>query len=316
LDSLQTDRAAGALENSARFAAPGARIARHLSPAGTLGACLGIVLCVGVADFLTGNEVELILFYLAPIGFGTWFVSLRGGAALAVASAAVSTFADALHALLAHNAPPTPGLLVWNGAVEVGTSLSIVLVLAALRDRLEGEELLSRTDALTRIANRRAFFEAATLEMERARRNGRPLALAYVDCDDFKAVNDRLGHAQGDALLVAVAQSLRGATRAVDAVARLGGDEFGLLLPETSALETEALLARLRTTLVTAMTWHGWKMGFSIGAAVFITPPESVDQMMARADALMYDAKRHAKGSIRVGVFDADRPGEQAASPR
>jgi diguanylate cyclase (GGDEF)-like protein len=248
-----------------------------LSPAGWIASCLGIVLCVGIADFVTGTEVELILFYLAPIGFGTWFVGIGGGTALSVASVGVSLVSDALHRVHAGEAPLSLGLLAWNAGVELGTALSVVLVLAALRERLEREELLARTDALTRIANRRAFFEAATLEIERARRSRRPVALAFLDCDDFKEVNDRLGHAQGDALLRTAAQTLRGATRAVDAVARLGGDEFGLLLPETSAPETEALLHRVHGVLLAAMAWHGWKVGFTIGAAVFLAPPASVD---------------------------------------
>jgi diguanylate cyclase (GGDEF)-like protein len=293
-----------------------ARGAGALSPAGWVASCVGIVVCVGIADFVTGTEVELILFYLAPIGFGTWFVSVAAGAALSVASVAVSVASDALHRIHAGEAGIPLGLLGWNGAVELGTALSLVLVLAALRERLEGEELLARTDALTRIANRRAFFEAAKHEIERARRTGRPLALAYVDCDDFKDVNDRLGHAQGDALLRTTAQALRGATRAVDAVARLGGDEFGLLLPETSPDEAEALLSRVHGVLLSSMAWHGWKVGFSIGAAVFLAPPQSVDEMMMRADELMYAAKRQAKGSIRVGVFDGDRPPDRAAAPR
>lgn len=280
------------------------------SPGVWLAACLGIVVCVGVADFLTGREVALILFYLAPIGFGTWYVGLRGGIALAVLSAAVSTGADVVHELAE---PEEAGVLplaivAWNCAIQLGTFVSLVLVLSALRSRLEGEELLARTDALTHIPNRRAFFEVVGLEIERARRTGRPVALAFVDVDDFKDVNDKLGHAQGDALLVAVAQTLRAATRAVDSVARLGGDEFALLLPETPPAELEPLLARVRSSLLAVMARRGWKVGFSIGAAVFVGPPASADELMARADELMYAAKREAKGTIRVGTF-----GEAAA---
>jgi diguanylate cyclase (GGDEF)-like protein len=311
LDASRTDRPSA---GRAAGATPSTRAAGVLSPPGWLLACLGIILGVGAADFLTGTEVALILFYLAPIGFGTWFVSLRGGIVLSVASAAVSVAADALHRLHGGEATLALALLGWNGAIQLGTSLSLVLVLAALRTRLEGEELLARTDALTRIANRRAFFEAATLEVERSRRNRRPLALAYVDADGFKVVNDQHGHAQGDALLVTAAQTLRGSTRAVDAVARLGGDEFGLLLPETSPREAEALLVRLRGALLAAMARHGWSVTFSIGAAVFVAPPRSVDEMMARADELMYAAKREKKGSIRLGVFPEDEPADRAVT--
>lgn len=283
--------------------------------AGWLVATLGMVLCVGVVDYLTGTDVSLILFYLAPIGFGTWFVHLRGGVALSAVAAVISVAANGLHRLGRGEEPLPVAVLAFNGVIQLGTSLAIVLVLGALRARLLAEELLARTDALTQIANRRAFFEAAALELERARRHGRPLTLAYVDCDDFKDVNDRLGHAQGDALLVTAAQTLRSGTRAVDAVARLGGDEFGLLLPETDAAEAAALLGRLRAALLAAMERGGWKVGFTIGSATFLGPAASIDELMARADELMYAAKREAKGSIRIGVFGGGRPPDRAAAP-
>jgi diguanylate cyclase (GGDEF)-like protein len=268
-----------------------------------------MIVCVGVADTLTGTDISLILFYLAPIGFATWFVSLRGGLFLAAAAVLVSATANGI------GGQPL-ATLGWNGLMQAGTALSLALVLAALRARLEAQERLARTDALTGIANRRAFFETVGLEIERARRHGGPLTAAYVDCDGFKDVNDRLGHAQGDALLVSVAQTLRGATRAIDQVARLGGDEFGLLLPETGAGDAEALLARLQRSLRAAMARHGWDVGFSIGAATFLAPPASADELLARADELMYAAKREAKGSVRIGVFPERRaPRGAAPSP-
>ncbi len=278
-----------------------------LSPAGWVTSALALVVCVGFADYLTGTETSVILFYLAPIGFGTWYVSLRAGLFLSAAAALVAVAADALHRLGVGEGSLPAALLAWNGLVQLGTSIALVLTLSALRARLESYELLARTDALTEIPNRRAFFETATLEIERTRRTGRPLTLAYVDLDDFKDVNDARGHAEGDALLVEVARTIRGATRAVDAVARLGGDEFGLLLPETDAVEAEALLVRLRATLLAAVAKGGWTVGFSIGAATFLAPPSSIDEMMARADTLMYAAKREDKGSVRHAVFEGAR---------
>jgi diguanylate cyclase (GGDEF)-like protein len=263
---------------------------------------VALVLCVAVADVLTGPDVSLVLLYLAPVAFGTWFVSLRGAVLLAVASAVVSFAAD--HAVLQASRVST-AVRVWNFVAELGTYLALALLLAALKGRLEGEQALARTDALTHAPNRRAFFEMAALELERLRRHGRPLTFAYVDCDDFKDVNDALGHAQGDALLVVVARTLRTATRAVDRMARLGGDEFGLLLPETDGPTAEALLERMRTALATAMARNGWRVGFSIGAATYHHAPRSVDEMMARADELMYDAKRTAKGQVRLAVVAA-----------
>jgi diguanylate cyclase (GGDEF)-like protein len=265
-----------------------------------------MIVCVGVADYLTGTDIHLILFYLAPIGFGTWFVSLRGGLLLSAAAVAASAAADGVAGL-------HPAVLGWNAVMHAGTAVSLALVLGALRARLVEQERLARTDALTGIANRRAFFEAVALEIERTRRHGGPLTAAYVDCDGFKDVNDRLGHAEGDALLVSTALTLRGATRAIDHVARLGGDEFGLLLPQTGAAEAEALLARLQRALLAAMARHGWPVGFSIGAATFVEPPASADELLARADELMYAAKREAKGSIRIAVHPEVRAPRGAA---
>ncbi len=284
-----------------------------LPPAGWVASAAALILVVGVADFLTGTETSVILFYLAPIGFGTWYVGPRAGHFLAAIAALVTVAADTLHRLGMGEVSLPAALLAWNGLVQLGSSVALVLMLSALRARLEAYELLARTDALTEIANRRAFFEAAQLEIERARRTGRPLTLAYVDCDDFKDVNDGLGHAAGDALLLEVARTIRNGTRAVDAVARLGGDEFGLLLPETDGAEAQTLLARVRGALLAAMAAHGWKVGFSIGAATFVGPPASIDEMMARADALMYAAKREAKGTIRHAVYEGARAA--AAAP-
>jgi diguanylate cyclase (GGDEF)-like protein len=286
----------------------------RVPPLGFALAAVAAIACVGVVDELTGTDVSLILFYLAPIAAATWFGSRRAGFLLSFAAAAVSFAADGLYRLDVGDRDVHVAVLAWNGVVQVATSIALVFTLAALRERLEREETLARTDALTQVPNRRAFFEAATLELERARRHGRPITMAYVDVDDFKDVNDRLGHSQGDALLISLAQTLRGATRAVDAVARLGGDEFGLLLPETDAAEAEALLGRLRAAILAGMARGGWIVGVSMGAATFVSPPGSVDEMMARADELMYSAKRQEKGSIRLGVFPGTGMGRPGAA--
>jgi diguanylate cyclase (GGDEF)-like protein len=282
-----------------RRGAPEARWAALPPAAWTLGG-LAAMVAVGALDRFTGNEVSVILLYLAPIGLATWFVGLRTGLAL---SAIGTVIALAAGMGQAGGAPLTAAVLGWNGAMQLGTSIALVLVLNALRARLAGEEVLARTDGLTHIANRRAFIEAAQHELERARRNRRTLTVVYIDIDDFKDVNDQLGHTEGDALLVVAARTLRDGTRAIDAVARLGGDEFGLVLPETDEAMAASLLARVQASLAEAMVRHGWKVRFSTGAAVFETPAASVDEMMARADELMYAAKREEKGSVRVATF-------------
>jgi diguanylate cyclase (GGDEF)-like protein len=263
---------------------------------------------VGVAlgDLLTGNDVNFTLLYLGPIGLATWFASFRAGTGLSVASAILSVMLDVWQrpTLL-----PTP-VLVWNLVVQVGTFMALVALLGALQARLAHEQQAARTDPLTAVSNRRSFEEFAGIELERAGRSGRPLTVVYLDVDDFKRVNDLQGHARGDALLATLAATLRGATRAIDVVGRLGGDEFGLLLVETDGPTAQTLLHRLRDTLDAAMAENGWRVTFSIGAATYLSPPRSVDDMMGRADQLMYEAKRAGKNALRFDVL----PGVEGAA--
>jgi diguanylate cyclase (GGDEF)-like protein len=177
---------------------------------------------------------------------------------------------------------------------------------------MEREGRLARTDEVTHIANRRAFEEAADRELERARRQGRPVTLAYLDVDDFKRLNDRYGHAAGDEVLERVGAALRCGTRRIDTAARLGGDEFGLILPDTSEVAARALLERLRASVGTASAGRGGPVTLSIGAVTFEAAPASVPEMVARADAAMYAAKRAGKGWIRIEVV---RAGSDGGSP-
>ena len=178
-------------------------------------------------------------------------------------------------------------------------------MLDAFKKRLTHEQQAARTDPLTSLSNRRAFVEAAWLELERGRRHGRPLSLLYIDCDDFKLVNDRLGHVAGDAVLSAVGATLRQAVRGLDTVARLGGDEFGVLLPEVDRAGAVALADRLRVQLRETLSGRGDAVTFSIGVATFLRPPASVDEMILRADELMYKAKRSGKDRWQAGSWDA-----------
>jgi diguanylate cyclase (GGDEF)-like protein len=282
-----------------------ARWIRGVSRHGAFVISLGLMLCVAVGDDLTGTEVSFTLLYLGPIGFATWFAGPAFGLLLSLASAVASLACD--------NASRPTGALplaiqVWNFSVHLGVFVSLASLLGALKARLDGEHQLARTDPLTRVANRRAFLESSGVELERARRTCRPITVAYVDCDDFKRVNDVLGHAEGDALLAIVAATLRGETRSIDAVARLGGDEFGLLLVDTDRPTADALLARLRAALLGEMREHGWMVTFSIGAVTFMVPPLSVEEMIHRADQLMYATKRRGKNGLSHEVVDGRVP--------
>jgi len=169
---------------------------------------------------------------------------------------------------------------------------------ALLNQALEREKDDARMDFLTKIANRRAFYEVALTESNRARRYGRSLTLIYIDLDNFKQVNDRCGHDVGDELLVEVAATVRSNVRSTDTVARLGGDEFAILLPETDQEAAMTVTSKLRDVLLESMRVKNWPVTFSIGVASFAVPPETVEEMVKRADAIMYSVKLQGKNSI------------------
>lgn len=258
-----------------------------------------IVLFVGIADYTTGNDISYAIFYLLPISLVGWYVSRWAGVLLCIASAGIWFIAD----LIAVQSYELPVIPYWNMIVRLGFFLFIVITLSKLKTAFEHEKTLSRTDSLTGVANKRAFYDLASIEIERATRYNRPFSVAYLDIDNFKSINDSLGHSIGDALLQLVATTLKSKLRITDTVARLGGDEFIILLPETKDDSAQKVFQRLRSQLLDAMQKNEWRVTFSIGMAIFISPPDSVEAMITVADEIMYSAKKSGKNMIAQEVI-------------
>ena len=155
--------------------------------------------------------------------------------------------------------------------------------------------------ALTGLANRDLLTEHATRELAKLGRNGGSLGLLYIDLDDFKSVNDTLGHDAGDELLSQVASRLRGSLRDYDVAARIGGDEFVVLLPEVSPIDIEQVTSRILTSLRQPFDLLGTltTVGTSIGVAVTETE-RTLDELLSMADKAMYDAKTNGKGRCHM----------------
>lgn len=177
------------------------------------------------------------------------------------------------------------------------------LIQQQLESSLQKECELARQDPLTGLANRRAFLETSESEKERSRRYHHCFNIAYIDLDGFKKINDTLGHAIGDQVLMQVAKTLRSNLRSSDIVARLGGDEFAVLLVETDAAAAENVLRKLHELLRAAMRAHNWNVDFSIGLASYLCPPESIDSIIRTADGLMYSVKARGKGNLAVALL-------------
>jgi diguanylate cyclase (GGDEF)-like protein len=173
----------------------------------------------------------------------------------------------------------------WVTTVGLATGTAVVVRLLSERvERLVAElRLAASTDPLTGLLNRRAFGEHFGRELARARRSGEPFAALLIDVDRFKELNDRDGHAAGDAALVALAGELTGALREVDTLARIGGDEFAVLLPDTGPEAARATAERL-TGLTT--------VPISIGTAVYGVDGHTSAELARAADAALYAAKR------------------------
>ncbi|MEW6113469.1 MAG: GGDEF domain-containing protein, partial [Thermodesulfobacteriota bacterium] len=151
--------------------------------------------------------------------------------------------------------------------------------------------------------NSRAFHETAQREIERTSRYWHPYTLAYLDIDDFKAVNDSHGHAAGDELLVTVAETLADNIRNSDALARVGGDEFVILFPEMGAARARRAMHRLKDNVGQKMKEKRWPVTLSVGLVTFLTPADSVDTMLQQADGLMYEAKRSGKNKVLCAAY-------------
>ncbi|CAN2535440.1 hypothetical+protein [Methylocapsa aurea] len=176
--------------------------------------------------------------------------------------------------------------------------------------------LLAQTDALTGLANRRSFIDALRRAFAHAEAGGESFALLYIDVDHFKEVNDRLGHASGDALLEALAARLKGHCRAGDVVARLGGDEFAILQSKArDDASAAAMAAKICALAATPYALPGGELlaTVSVGVAPFASETEGPDPMLARADRALYHAKASGRNQYRM-FSEADGTGPENGS--
>ncbi len=206
-------------------------------------------------------------------------------------------------------------LLVWrasDGRSWDEEELALVgaagdfLGLILAQDTMQAEMLRqARTDPLTGLLNRRAFLEELERRLDRLAHERRPGALLFVDLDNLKQVNDRLGHEVGDAAIRATAELLRAAVRPTDLVARLGGDEFALWLDgadlATAVARAERLVADARLALAHTAPPQV-TLSLSIGIAARTNAEESVGHLLMRADSAMYAVKREGKAGWSVAT--------------
>jgi diguanylate cyclase (GGDEF)-like protein len=206
--------------------------------------------------------------------------------------------ADALEAQCMHevNLPGTERYLQYNVSGLTGAGFTVIVrdvseLRRYQRSILEG----ALRDSLTGLANRRAFFEHCEQALRSAKRDQRELFVAYLDLDEFKPINDRLGHEQGDALLRAVAQRLEATIGSDGLVARVGGDEFVICFSRINHARVETLIRSLEQSLRAPfeLAAKNVQIGVSVGLAAFPNDGESIEALLRVADTEMYQRKHH-----------------------
>lgn len=207
-------------------------------------------------------------------------------------------------------APPQNGItdtsvyqVIYVSSFAFATLLmSIGLVLMAT-DRLRAElEHLATHDSLTNALTRRHMDQACHMELERSRRTGRSTAMLMMDLDHFKAVNDTYGHQAGDQVLVNFVIKVNALLRPSDLLGRFGGEEFIALLPETELEEAMVVAQRIRAMCAGgAETVKGATCSVSVGVASTLDDRDTVDALLARADAAVYRAKANGRNRVETG---------------
>jgi len=256
---------------------------------------ISITLILGIVDYLLGPEFSFSVFYTVPIMLATWYAGKGAGLMMAILSTIFWLCAD-IAAGIQYTTLLVP---VWNTLVRLAFFIIILRLLLIVHEKLLLEESLADTDPLTGLANRRYFYEQLDRENSRIRRYPEQFTVASFDLDNFKYINDTMGHDAGDELLITVASTLSNYIRTTDFSARLGGDEFAILFPFVSKESAPPMLEKLQNELLSAMKAKEWLVTFSIGAVTFTKAMDSSRDMVKLVDDLMYEVKKSGKNNIR-----------------
>ncbi len=275
---------------------------RALKTGKTEGIALVIAVLYSASCLLSAQAGGLSgVFWAYPVVLANFLLTRRRHAAcLSIAAIALIVFSQALPSML-------------HKAMFVVTTVEVGLFAYVFAWRAESQRAQLEADAaqdpLTGANNRRNMGAVLRAAMADSVRDGTPLGLLVFDIDRFKSINDSLGHAAGDRVLVRVAELVRHCTRKEDRFFRLGGEEFGLLVPGADAHALHGIAEKLRTTIAAEVRVDDRAVTMSVGATNF-RPGESAGSMQRRADLAMYRAKR--EGRNRTVLDDGS---EESASP-
>ncbi|MFH1856986.1 MAG: GGDEF domain-containing protein [Candidatus Omnitrophota bacterium] len=259
-----------------------------------------IVIILAFFDYVTGYETSFSIFYLIPILMVAWFKRIRDAVIISILSSGAWLAAD----IASGHYYSVILVPLWNTLMWGMVFIIIVAMSAKVKKELEREKKLSRLDMLTGLNNTMSFMEQAKVERNRASRFKRPFTIAYIDIDNFKRLNDTLGHGKGDILLQDLGKIIRENIRAYDIAARLGGDEFVILFPETDEKQAREAVNKIKYSAEKILLKHMDCLTLSIGVVTAANPTLSIDKIIEIADNLMYSVKNTSKNGIECKTLD------------
>jgi diguanylate cyclase (GGDEF)-like protein len=262
---------------------------------------LGVVLsCViGLFDYYTGYEISISIFYIIPVSLLAWYVGKIGAVLCSMFCVGIWISGDLLAGLPYGN----PFVVAWNTLTSLLILLIISYFLSLIKKMYDRERMSARIDPLTCISNRKYFYEAVGYELHRAARFTSPVSLVFFDIDNFKKVNDSLGHDEGDRLLVSFAATVKANIRSFDVIARFGGDEFVLFMPSTDMDQGRTAVEKLRGLFDAVARENSWPVSLSVGVVTATGRGTDIDALVNYADNLMYEVKKSGKNMIRCAMF-------------
>lgn len=280
-------------ETSASAMSLGRAYTRQPVVVGALAALVSLALLFAL-DNLLGQPMGLRYIYLLPIWLATRLGGRVAGLSLALVTALVLLVIDARSTIVYR-----PEQMTLNFTLRVISMTILTLIIAQVEDALRKFNRLAKHDPLTGLLNRRALTEFGFHAIDRARRLHRPLTVVVVDCDRFKFVNDRYGHAAGDEVLRTMARILENDARNTDIVARIGGDEFVVVLQNTSRVGAKVYIDRIQTEFAREAGLLGFDIALSAGVAELGPDGRTIVQLVERADREMY-ARKVGRQAARI----------------
>ncbi len=282
--------------------------ATRVSTPVALWSTIAALVATAATDEALGERWSLGLFYYLPVAFAAW----RLGRVPGLIASAFAVLAWSGFTVFHTDVRNMPLAITWGFLSRILSFGFVAILVSEMRGLFERERRLGRHCHMTGALSGRAFRDILDAAVERSARERRSMALAYLDLDDFKLVNDRFGHPEGDARLRELADALAGALGPGDQMARTGGDEFVIVFTGHDGLERPAL-ERARAAVMTALAREPMPITCSMGA-VIVPAGMTADagDLVRRADSAMYEGKRAGKGKLQV--FELGAPGRIAAA--